>query len=319
MVPQKPQPPSFESVVFREALGTFLTGVTVVTTIDETGRHWGLTANSFTSVSLEPPLVLFCVASHAGSYDTFSRCPSFVVNILSYDQLDLAHRFSRRSPDKFEGLHLDRSSAGSPVLPGSSAWLGCTVYQRLVVGDHLVVIGRVLEVETSGSLPLGYSKGNFLSLAPERQGAARSAPTGRVQWMIEADNGDLLLALEPSGGWALPTSPEAEVRLDDDWLVGAARRLSGADEIDAPALFAVYDDSSDGVVTLAYRCRARGAVGLPPAPLRFVDSRTALNETRGNDVVHSMITRFVSERDEEAFGIYSGTVERGRVLRLGSS
>ena len=314
-----PQPPGPGTDAFRAALATFLTGVTIVTTKDEAGRQWGLTANSFTSVSLDPPLILFCVASRAGSYDAFSRCTGFAVNILSYDQLDLAHRFSRYGPyDKFEGVEVRASVNGAPVLPGSSAWLGCSVHQRIVAGDHLVVIGRVLDVETNGHRPLGYSRGNFLSLAPERPSSPRQALRCRVQWMIDTEDGDILLARRAEGQWALPTSPEAEVRLDDEWLVAAARRVAGADVLDTPVLFAVYDDSADGVVTLAYRCRVSGPVVKTSARLEFVESQRALDETRESDLVYSMVERFVSERDEDAFGIYSGTVEQGRVMRVGT-
>jgi len=146
---------------FRQAVGAFTTGVTVVTTCDESGTRYGLTANSFASVSLDPPLVLFCVDHRAPSLHGFSRSEHFAINVLAADQEEIAKRFARRSDDKFAGLNWRVGIFGAPLLDRCIAHIECTLEHRHPSGDHDIVIGRVHRVRVYEGEPLVFHRSRF--------------------------------------------------------------------------------------------------------------------------------------------------------------
>jgi flavin reductase (DIM6/NTAB) family NADH-FMN oxidoreductase RutF len=144
---------SFDSLRFRQVLGHFPTGVTVVTGIAE-GRPQGLTIGSFTSVSLEPPLVGFLPAFTSDSWREIGPTGRFCVNVLADDQVDFCWRFAREAENRFDGIQWWRSPAtGSPILPGVVAWIDCETADIYDVGDHWFVVGRVLDLEHSDPWP----------------------------------------------------------------------------------------------------------------------------------------------------------------------
>ena len=144
----------------KRAFGAYPTGVTVVTTM--LGEvPLGFTANSFTSVSIDPPLLLVCHGASASSHAIFREAEGFAVNVLSADQADLALRFASRIEDRFEGTAW-RTGRGGPILRGTAAWLDCAMHEVHEAGDHSILIGRVLAHETSERTPLLYSRGQFL-------------------------------------------------------------------------------------------------------------------------------------------------------------
>jgi flavin reductase (DIM6/NTAB) family NADH-FMN oxidoreductase RutF len=133
-----------EPRVLRDALGCFATGVTIITTMNEDGEPIGLTANSFTSISLDPPLVMFSLAKTSGNLESFTQAGRFAVNVLHIGQQPLSNRFASRNPDRFEGvdwsLHSDK---GSPILAGALAAFDCRTYAVHEGGDHLMFVGEV--------------------------------------------------------------------------------------------------------------------------------------------------------------------------------
>ena len=137
----------FDSHELRRALGAFVTGVTVVTTVDEDGRFHGVTANSFSSVSLDPPLVLWSQAVTAHSHPVFFKAERFAVNILAEDQIELSNRFAKSSRDKFGGLEVDIGLGGVPLLRGCSARLQCRLFSSLPGGDHTIYVGEVESID----------------------------------------------------------------------------------------------------------------------------------------------------------------------------
>jgi flavin-dependent trigonelline monooxygenase, reductase component len=141
---------------FRDALAQFATGVTIVTTIDRDGFPRGFTANSFTSVSLDPPLVLVCVSRAVNSYPALTQSCGFVVNILAQGQRELSQRFASKAPDKFDGIAWSPSATGSPILDGALAWLECRPWRRVTAGDHAVLIGEVTDLGVNPGEPLAY-------------------------------------------------------------------------------------------------------------------------------------------------------------------
>jgi flavin reductase (DIM6/NTAB) family NADH-FMN oxidoreductase RutF len=150
---------------FRHALSHFASGVTVVTTCDADARPQGLTASAFTSVSLDPPLVLVCVDHKAQSYPALRESPRFAINILATDQQDVSRRFATTGFDKFESVPFRWSSLGLPLLDGALAYLECTTANRHPAGDHTIFVGLVEQVTVTAGQPLLYFRGQYSRLA----------------------------------------------------------------------------------------------------------------------------------------------------------
>ncbi len=153
---------TFEQKEFRNVLGSFVTGVTVVTTVDRHGTYHGLTVNSFSSVSLDPPLVLWSQSNSSPSRKVFLETKRFAINILAEDQVDLSNRFARSGQDKFFGLQLDVHEDGLPILTNTSAWLSCELISVVPGGDHTIYIGQVSEMHRSEQRPLVFGGGKYL-------------------------------------------------------------------------------------------------------------------------------------------------------------
>ncbi len=155
-------PPDFDSRQFRTALGQFATGVTVVTTRLEDGSFLGLTASSFNSVSLDPPLVLWSLGTRAQSLPVFSANSHYVINVLTADQQVLAEQFASRSENRFEGVEFTLSRTGLPILKGASAWFECFNRSQYPEGDHVIFVGEVERCSHGDAAPLIFHNGSFL-------------------------------------------------------------------------------------------------------------------------------------------------------------
>lgn len=155
-----------EKSAYRKALGNFLTGVTIVTTLDEEGEPWGVTANAFTSVSLEPPVILVCLSKQGRVYPIISASKRFAVNILSAQQQSLAVHFAGPTENRFTNIPWTRREAGAPIFPASAAWLDCRVREGIDGGTHGIILGDVLAFERGDSAPLGYCRGEFVLTTP---------------------------------------------------------------------------------------------------------------------------------------------------------
>jgi flavin reductase (DIM6/NTAB) family NADH-FMN oxidoreductase RutF len=151
----------FDRRDFRRALGQFATGVTVVTTRAEDGRRVGVTANSFTSLSLDPPLVLWCLDKGAPSVPAFNACTHFAVNVLSAGQHHVSRQFATPADDKFAGIEVIEGPAGVPLLEGVVAHFVCRNVRQVDGGDHVIVIGEVERYETFGGEPLVFHSGFY--------------------------------------------------------------------------------------------------------------------------------------------------------------
>jgi flavin reductase (DIM6/NTAB) family NADH-FMN oxidoreductase RutF len=152
----------------RRTLGSFATGVAITTTLDSSGVPKGFTANSFTSVSLDPPLVLVCVDKAASCYPAFAATTHFGINILNEAQQHLSRGFASKSDDKFADVPWVSGVTGSPIFPDSTAWLDCELYNRVEAGDHLILIGKVVNFGHSPEKqPLGYHRGSYIAFGTE--------------------------------------------------------------------------------------------------------------------------------------------------------
>ena len=153
--------PTIDSAHYRQVLGHFATGVTVITAIDD-GEAVGLAANSFTSVSLEPPLVAFCAAHESTTWPRIRAARRFCVNVLAEDQEDVCRVFAAKGADRFGQIGWRPAPSGAPVLADALAWIDCVIDAEHDAGDHVIVVGHVLElaVEREGK-PLLFFRGGY--------------------------------------------------------------------------------------------------------------------------------------------------------------
>lgn len=152
---------TFDPMVFRNALGTFTTGVTVITARGSDGNPVGVTANSFNSVSLDPPLVLWSLAKTSGSLPVFEEAEYFAVHILSNEQQDLSNRFAGRGQDKFKDLDVPNGLGKTPLLADCCARMQCKTAYRYEGGDHIIFVGEVIDLEHSNATPLVFQAGKY--------------------------------------------------------------------------------------------------------------------------------------------------------------
>ncbi|GAA4329124.1 flavin reductase family protein [Pigmentiphaga soli] len=165
--------PDFDSSAFRSALGRFATGVTIVASLGDDGRPFGLTVSSFNSVSLEPPLVLWSLSLASGSFEALARSSHYTVSVLAADQLELAKRFAARGADRFAGVRWRPSARGLPIIEDCAAWFECYNRSRYAEGDHAIFVGEVERCAHTQAMPLVFHAGDF-DLTP-RDGRRRSA------------------------------------------------------------------------------------------------------------------------------------------------
>jgi 3-hydroxy-9,10-secoandrosta-1,3,5(10)-triene-9,17-dione monooxygenase reductase component len=155
---------TFDTREFRGALGAFATGVTIVTTRDPRGRPVGLTANSFNSLSLDPPMVLWALAKASRNLPAFAAAEFFAVHILASGQQALADRFAQRGADKFAHLEYDTGQGGIPLLRRCSARFQCRTAHQYEGGDHAIFVGEVIDFESSGHAALAFHGGAYASV-----------------------------------------------------------------------------------------------------------------------------------------------------------
>lgn len=153
---------TIDPTTFRNGLGRFATGITVVTGAEADGARVGVTINAFTSLSLAPPLVLFCLGRSAYCHDALIGGGGFVLNVLAEDQRHLSEAFSRPLEDRFAGVEYDLWDSGAPILKGCLANLECVLEAVHDGGDHAIIVGRVTKLEQAESgRPLLYFMGDY--------------------------------------------------------------------------------------------------------------------------------------------------------------
>jgi 3-hydroxy-9,10-secoandrosta-1,3,5(10)-triene-9,17-dione monooxygenase reductase component len=156
----------FDARAFRSALGMFATGVAVITARTEGAQHAGLTVNSFSSVSLDPPLVLWSLSLYSASLPLFQHCSHYAINILSANQIDLSQRFATSDNEKFAGLDFSPGVGGAPLLPGCCAWFECRNEARHAGGDHIIFVGLVERFRREDREPLVFQGGRYRKVVP---------------------------------------------------------------------------------------------------------------------------------------------------------
>ncbi len=293
----------------RDAFGTFMTGVTIVTCRDSSGQPVGFTANSFTSVSLDPPLVLVCLANSSSNYETMTSAQSFAVNILSEDQKDISNTFARPSDDRFATVNWQPGPNGSPILADVSAWFDCDMHKITQAGDHAILIGRVKGFEATQTPGLGYARGAYFT--PSLEAALLERPDSRVivSALIE-NHGKVLMLEDDSGDLMIP-----QALVDKQGASTCLEALTNNAGLNtAPGfIYSVYEDPATGNHNICFLCHASDG---QPKIGTFLELDSQRLESVSDLVLRGMLTRFCEESHVGNFGIYFGDRETGEIRQL---
>jgi flavin reductase (DIM6/NTAB) family NADH-FMN oxidoreductase RutF len=281
----------------RRAFGAFPTGVTIATTLDEAGAPVGFTANSFTSVSLTPPLLLVCLAETASSYAAFAATDRFAVNVLAAAQREASATFATRGADKFAAVRWRGAVTGAPVIEGAAAWFDCRVERLAPAGDHAILVGRVVAFEDGLAEPLGYWRGAYVRFGPAEAAPPRAGL--RVSAIVERRRA-ALVRIGADGRAALPSAEAFGPATDAGSLVGQLSRAGVWAEL--PFVFASYDAADTHVVV--YRGAAHDAAD-PAAPWTFAPFE-ALPFDRMDPAEAQALRAYVEERAAHAYSRYVG-------------
>jgi flavin reductase (DIM6/NTAB) family NADH-FMN oxidoreductase RutF len=298
----------------RKTLGAFVTGVTVVTALDAQGEKRGFTANSFTSVSLDPPLILVCLAKKATSFPVFSQTGHFAVNILADAQRSVSSAFASKQPDKFANIASRPGTSGVPIIEGAAAWLECATHQRIDAGDHVILIGRVVDLGQSDRTPLGFYGGNYVNFGLEREAAEIGHDQPSLVGGVFEKDGKILL-IKKGGQLGLPTGQTLGERVAEPGSLFDVLRKQGIDA-SVSFVFSIAHEDGSPRAGIYYRGEVRAG---PPA-----DSPTAVMvpfdaipwEAIPSRNQQAMLQRYVKERAEARFGIYVGVAGGGTIKSL---
>lgn len=292
----------------RNAFGTFMTGVTVVTARDENGDPLGFTANSFTSVSIDPPLVLVCLAKSSKNYVALVNAAGFAVNVLSEIQIEISNTFARPVDDRFASVAWRKGSGGAPILNDVSAWFECAMYKTVDAGDHMILIGEVVDFDHTAASGLGYARGAYVTAS--MAGDALGQTTDLVVSVLIERDGQVLLCDDGGGGLALP-----EMLVDHEGASAAAKKLIAATGLKAQPgfVYSVFEDVRHRRQHISFLCQS--AEGDPIKGSFVMLSGTGLDDV-SSPAVLTMLERFAAERQFGNFGIYYGDQTSGEVRSM---
>lgn len=302
----------------RDVFGSFMTGVTIVTTWDAQGAPRGFTANSFTSVSLDPALVLVCIAKSAHSLETFAESTFFAVNVLGDWQRDLSNTFASRSPDKFGGVEL-LSEAAAPCLAGSLSVMCCRRQQSIDAGDHLILLGEVVKYTSSAGSPLGYFRGSYIDFAVGSQAIQTDLRAAvKVGCLVSWQDGLVLVKVPGAHHWSVPTLfwREGVSQREVIARIFSNLRLTG----DVSFVYSLFEEAGDGYSNLIFMGDAT-AETLPAAgslgwEVGVFHEHDAPWEQVVGEYTIGMIRRYFKERQADTFGSYCDTADGGRIAGI---
>lgn len=292
----------------RNAFGTFMTGVTVVTTRDANDAPLGFTANSFASVSLDPPLVLVCLANSSGNYETFAKADKFAINILSEAQVDISNTFARPVENRFASVGWALGPHGSPILDDVSAWFDCATHQTVDAGDHLIMIGEVKAFDHNILPGLGYARGAYVTSAAEVEALSQKA-TMAVSALIARDD-EVLLVDRGDGHSSIPTTTDVS---EGAQAALTALIVQSGVEAEPGFVYSIYEDAATQLQHIVFLCQA--ASGEPSKGAFVAVSHNNLADV-ADPAVCAMLERFGEESQLGNFGTYYGNEVKGEVRPL---
>ncbi|WP_317056889.1 flavin reductase [Roseovarius rhodophyticola] len=311
MAAQKDGERSDQRLRLRQAFGSFATGVTVVTSRTSEGAPVGFTANSFTSVSLEPPLLLVCLAKTSSNIGHFSQAGHFAVNILGEAQKGISNRFASRVPDRFADVIWRSSALKNPLIDGAVAWFDCETDNVVDAGDHVVLIGRIAGFDQTDGRPLAYLRGHYLDLGLAETAAESVSHHGGVRVGCLLNCQGQVLLRQTSEGWGLPMGAarpgfrEGRTALEDTLCQSGIRAELGF-------LYSVFDAPSGNATWLIFHG------DMEDGPLSDDLRLFPVQDLPLQDVtlrpVRSVLRRYQSEFREARFGLYvDGSKSAGQI------
>ena len=292
----------------RDAFGSFMTGVTVVTTCKDDGTPLGFTANSFASVSLDPALLLVSIAKTSSNYHYFADASHFAINILAEEQKDVSNTFARPSDDRFAHLAWAKSEYQNPLIDGVSAWFDCTTYQVVDAGDHAILIGKVENFTSAGFAGLGYYRGAYFTPAKSSTDVISSIKV-MMMALIGHEN-QILLEQTPDHKWTLP-----HLMVEKDGAEKALEKIFATYQPEASPsfIYSVYDDVTTQQQYIAFLCNT-------PVPIarkgQFVDLNDLEKLTFIDSALQSMLMRYRKENYLKTYGVYYGNQTSGTVRQI---
>lgn len=296
----------------RDAFGTFMTGVTVVTGFSDDNHPIGFTANSFTSVSLDPPLLLISMAKSSRNHTVITRGIGFAVNILSEAQESISNCFARPVEDRFAEVAWKKGPYGAPILADVAAWFDCSIYNVVDAGDHTLLIGRVEAFENAGQNGLGYVRGNYIKPSLESEAVDTMAMDGgvRIGAVLEF-NGQVLLEENKDGSIELPSLQVNKVQRDGSHAQLLASAYSAT--LSVGFVYSVYEDGRHGTHNIIYLCTS---VDGQHSKGQFVSIDDIPFDKVGDTASRDVLVRFAQEHSIGNYGIYFGNELSGDVRRL---
>ena len=301
-----------EATSLRRVFGSFVTGVTVVTTMDVQNQPRGLTANSFTSVSMEPPLVLVCIGKSAASHDEFCATNNFAINVLSASQQHLSGLFATKAPDKFEQTAWREERSGAPVLNGVLAWIDCAMHEKIIAGDHAILIGRVLDFGHGHGLPLGFFGGSYITFNFDQDSKSVVEHHPVIGGIVEVGE-RILLCRDDAGNWTIPAKRHLGAGLSGREAL-IKKCLALGISIEPTFIYSIFTDD-DGSLVIVYRCVTDAAgAGLCEIGAAHLFAFNELPWTKITmQPIRTMLTRYIHERANDRFGIYVESEDGGQV------
>ncbi len=294
----------------RSAFGRFMTGVTVVTTRDAVGIPVGFTANSFTSVSLDPPLLLVCPGKFLSSYQMFAACERFCVSILEESQTEVANTFAGFKGDRFAATAHEIDVHGIPTPRGAIARFSCRTHDVIPAGDHVILIGEVTTFEQQAGAGLGYADGQFFGLGRERSARDPAAKTN-IAGALVRHKGRVLLE-ETSAGYRPPECAIPE-RAAMRRTLDAKLNGLGVTANFGP-VYSVFDDPGEDT-HFAYLLAEASEVA-PDTKLVAVAPQDLPNLKYANPPLASMLHRYARECRTGNLNCYLGDTVSGETHAL---
>lgn len=292
----------------RDAFGSFMTGVTVVTTCKDDGTPLGFTANSFASVSLDPALLLVSIAKTSSNYNNFANASHFAINILAEEQKDVSNTFARPSDDRFASLAWSVSENQNPIIDHVSAWFDCTTYQVVDAGDHAILIGKVEDFGSAGFAGLGYYRGAYFTPAKSSTDVISSMKV-MMMALIGHEN-QILLEQTQDQKWTLP-----HLMVEKDGAEKALEKIFAAYQPEASPsfIYSVYDDVTTQQQYIAFLCNTPIAHATKG---QFVDLNDLEQLTFVDSALESMLMRYRKENHLKTYGVYYGNQISGTVRQI---
>jgi len=298
-----------DSKALRNAFGSYMTGVTVITAMTDDGKPVGFTANSFTSVSLDPPLLLVCPAKSLSSFDVFANCKHFAVNILSEDQQNISNIFAGSKDDRFSQIDWHKDEQGNPIIDGALTHFSCKTERNLEAGDHHLLVGQVLDFSAHEGRGLGYASGGYFSLGLEREAAEISTQKKHVSvGVIIEHNGKVLLS-QSEGKANLPNT----ITDDNTNAVSTIKQFLAENGIEAQlgAVFSIYENTKNNNNYIFYRAFAESSDTKGLGEYVAIDSLAEQNFA--TPAMATMMNRYATESENGFYGVYVGKEEFGKV------